>query len=149
MNQDLAAQFQGMQSQAQSVQPAQQAAPAGPPGLAPSPPVDGGLVPMPGGEKLDATVAGQAEELLGQFPSLKIVSGHRDASRNKREGGVDRSWHLKGKAADFKGPLQDMYKAAAHAQSSGAVESLVHNGGNGMILHVAWAGEDGGPPGFG
>lgn len=133
---DLRAQFQGMRSQIESGQSAAAAPTQTVDKPTPSP--DGELVDL-GGVKVDATVVDRAAQLLDQFPSLKPSSGHRDAQQNKRENGVDRSWHLKGRAVDFKGPLKDLYAAAGVAQTQGAAESLVHNGGNGMILHVAWA----------
>lgn len=142
MNSDLLSQFQGMKDQMLSGQSAGQ-----PTGGAPSPteqpvqaPAPGGLDLVElGGQRVAADIAPQAQQIMAQHPSLTVVSGHRDKARNQRENGVDRSWHLKGRAVDFKGPLQDLYKAAAAAKLAGADESLVHNAGEGMILHVAWA----------
>lgn len=139
MNRDLAAQFQGRRDQAASSQPVSQAVGAGVSDVPTGPTPDtADLVPFQGHE-ISAGIADQAQQLLAKHPSLKVVSGHRDAQQNKRENGVDRSWHLKGRAVDLKGPIKDMYEAAATAKLSGAAEALVHNAGNGMVLHVAWA----------
>lgn len=143
---DLRAQFQGMADQLNGGQMAP------PPDVEPTPATgevaSEDLPPRAapatelvqfGTVKVDATIADRAAELMGQFPSLKPTSGHRDEQQNKREHGVDRSWHLKGKAVDFKGSAKEMYEAAAAAKQAGAVEALVHNGGDGTILHVAWS----------
>lgn len=144
MNRDLAAQFQGMRDQAASGQPVAQAAgqgelqggpvsPVGPP----APPAEG-LVQFEG-QRVAAGVVDAASAIKDQHPSLKVVSGHRTPGQNKAEDGVDNSWHLKGRAVDYKGPVKDLYAAAATAKLMGATESLVHNNGSGMVLHVAWS----------
>lgn len=147
---DLRAQFQGMRDQLLSGQSAQQPPTAdGPmPSLAMDEQAEEGLpsrsAPMTqlvklGPVQVDESIADRVVDLIRQFPALKIVSGHRDEQQNQREQGVDRSWHLKGMAVDLKGPAKEMYEAAAAAQQAGAVEALVHNGGSGTILHVAWS----------
>lgn len=141
MNKNLVAQYQGMKDQMFS----QQGGVGGVVGGAEVPVVResqeadpaSGLVLL-GRHRFAADVAERVSELGDRFPSLRVVSGHRDEAANARENGVDRSWHLKGRAVDFQGPVKDLYEAAAHAQRAGADEALVHNAGNGMILHVAW-----------
>lgn len=134
---DMMAAFQGMRDQAASGQGAAQGAPQLDAAPEVQASVDGQQVPF-GSVTIDSGIEQQANDLVSQFPSLKPSSGFRDAQTNKREKGVDRSWHLKGRAVDFKGPLKDLYQAAAAAKQAGAAEALVHNAGDGMILHVAW-----------
>lgn len=141
MNRDLAAQFQGMRDQNASGQAVTQSAGADElavPDVGANATPDESLVQFEG-QRVAASVVDRAAAIKDRHPSLKVVSGHRDAQQNQRENGVDRSWHLKGRAVDYRGPVADLYQAAATAQMLGAAEALVHNNGNGMVLHVAWS----------
>lgn len=84
--------------------------------------------------------------LLHEFPLLRISSGRRSHTKNRRVGGVPTSFHLRGRAADFTGPLLDIQRAAAWAwrhrlgpSCTGPEEVLIEDSGtSNQHLHVAW-----------
>lgn len=90
-----------------------------------------------GGYQFDSGVVGYLQRLQAAT-GLKVSSGYRSPSHNKRVGGVPNSNHLTGRAADFSGSSKQMQAGAAWARANGAREVLIHNAGSGMHLHVAW-----------
>lgn len=84
--------------------------------------------------------------LLGHHPALVVTSGRRSRVRNAQVGGRPGSYHLRGRAADFDGPLTLLRQAADTAWTqrlgpscTGPEEVLVERVGQvGEHLHVAW-----------
>lgn len=84
--------------------------------------------------------------LLHEYPNLRISSGRRTHTTNRRVGGVPTSFHLRGRAADFVGPLWDLQHAARWAwrfrlgpHCSGPEEVLLEDSGQpNQHLHIAW-----------
>lgn len=84
--------------------------------------------------------------LLGSHPGLVVTSGRRTPLGNRRAGGSPTSWHLKGRAVDFDGPLPLLQAAAETAwrqrlsgSCTGPEEVLVEKPRRaGEHLHVAW-----------
>lgn len=84
--------------------------------------------------------------LVGTHPGLVLTSGRRSPARNSAVGGSPRSFHLRGRAVDFDGPLPLLQAAARTAwaqrtgpRCTGPEEVLVeHIGQAGEHLHVAW-----------
>jgi hypothetical protein len=95
---------------------------------------------------LDRHTALHAAVLMDQVPGMFITSGRRSVLKNRAVGGARNSWHLKGRAVDFGGPLYVLRRAAAVAKASrvspgctGPEEVLLENpGARGQHLHVAW-----------
>lgn len=82
-----------------------------------------------------------ADEMERRF-GLELTEGLRTETENARKkGAVKNSRHLHdgdAGALDFRGKARAMQDGAAWAQANGAVEALIHNPGDGQILHVAW-----------
>ena len=86
-----------------------------------------------------------AQQLLQMHPLLQS-SALRSAAQNRRAGGVPDSFHLRGRAVDIVGPLQDLQKAADEAwrlrigpTCTGPEEVLLeYSGDSRQHLHVAW-----------
>jgi len=84
--------------------------------------------------------------LLGEHPGLTVSSGRRSAHGNSRAGGSTRSYHLRGRAADFTGPLPLLQAAAETAwrqrlspRCTGPEEVILEDSGErNQHLHVAW-----------
>ena len=84
--------------------------------------------------------------LVSEYPLLVITSGRRTALRNRAVGGVAGSFHLRGRAADFTGPVWDLGRAAGAAwamsvggRCTGPEEVLLEDLGQpNQHLHVAW-----------
>jgi hypothetical protein len=89
-------------------------------------------------KQIDGAVLPYFQAMVRQFPGLSFSSGYRDPEHNRRVGGVPNSWHLRGRAGDFVGPMNIMRTAQAWARANGAREALIHNAGSGLHLHVAW-----------
>jgi hypothetical protein len=91
-----------------------------------------------GGRKFDTGVLPFVRALDRRFPGLTLTSGWRSPADNRAAGGVPSSYHVKGRAADFVGSPALMQRAKAWADKHGAVETLIHDAGSGLHLHVAW-----------
>jgi uncharacterized protein YcbK (DUF882 family) len=84
--------------------------------------------------------------LLSEYPNLSLSSGRRSHTVNRRVGGSPTSFHLRGRAADFTGPLWDLQHAARACWTqrlgpncSGPEEVLLEDSGQpNQHLHVAW-----------
>lgn len=84
--------------------------------------------------------------LLGAHPALVVTSGRRSPGHNREVGGSPTSWHLRGRAADFDGPLELLQEARDTAwrqrlspHCTGPEEVLLERVGRpGEHLHVAW-----------
>lgn len=84
--------------------------------------------------------------LLGVHPGLVVTSGARTPLGNRRVGGSPTSWHLRGRAADFDGPLALLQAAAETAwaqrlsgRCTGPEEVLLEDvGRSNEHLHCAW-----------
>lgn len=95
---------------------------------------------------LTAHTALHASHLLDRCPELRISSGRRTALRNAAVGGVPGSWHLRGRAVDFTGPLSVLKEAREVAfgqrvspRCTGPEEVFVeYPGERRQHLHVAW-----------
>jgi uncharacterized protein YcbK (DUF882 family) len=95
---------------------------------------------------LDRHTALHAAVLMHHVPGLFITSGRRTVARNMAVGGARRSWHLKGRAVDFAGPLTVLQRAREVAYTSrvspgctGPEEVLLEGPGTRrQHLHVAW-----------
>lgn len=87
-----------------------------------------------------------AEQLLWEVPLLRVTSARRTAARNRAVGGAPGSFHLRGRAVDFTGPLWDLGHAAGLAWAlrvgqgcTGPEEVLLEDLGQpNQHLHVAW-----------
>lgn len=95
---------------------------------------------------LTAHTAEHAAFLMHRYPGLVVTSGRRTALRNRQVGGSPTSWHLRGRAVDFVGPLAVLVEAAGGARRmrvglscTGPEEVLLEKAGKrGQHLHVAW-----------
>lgn len=87
-----------------------------------------------------------ALQLLHLHPLLSVSGGTRTPRRNKQVGGSPTSFHLRGRAVDFTGPVWDLAAAAGEAwalrvgpRCTGPEEVLLERLGQpGQHLHVAW-----------
>lgn len=87
-----------------------------------------------------------AMQLLHEVPLLRVSSGRRTPARNRAVGGSPTSFHLRGRAVDFTGPVWDLGRAAGLAWAlrlgpncTGPEEVLLEDlGGPNQHLHVAW-----------
>lgn len=87
-----------------------------------------------------------ARQLLSIYPLLQVSSAARSAATNRRVGGVADSFHLRARAIDIVGPLDDLQKAAEDAWRlrigpgcTGPEEVLLeYSGTSRQHLHVAW-----------
>lgn len=84
---------------------------------------------------------GHAMQLLARVPGLHLTSGRRTPAGNRRVGGSPRSWHLRGRAADFAGTRDQIREGARQARvlrlgaSCTGPEEVLDEGDH---LHVAW-----------
>lgn len=82
-----------------------------------------------------------AHRLLLAHPELIVTSTLRSPERNRAVGGVEGSYHLKGRAVDFAGSRVSLRAAARTARSQRVTpactgpEEVVDEGDH---LHVAW-----------
>src|SRR4051812_8276042 len=89
----------------------------------------------------DAHTRLHVERLMAAVPGLRITSGRRSVERNRAVGGVPRSWHLRGRAADFVGSPSTLARAARVAKIQ---RVSPHCTGPGEViaesdhLHIAW-----------
>lgn len=87
-----------------------------------------------------------ADQLLWEVPLLRVSSARRTPGRNRAVGGAPNSYHLRGRAVDFTGPLWDLGRAAGLAWAlrvgegcTGPEEVLLEDLGQpNQHLHVAW-----------
>jgi hypothetical protein len=87
-----------------------------------------------------------ALQLLSEVPLLRVSSGRRTALRNRAVGGAPNSFHLRGRAVDFTGPVWDLGHAAGLAWAlrvgrncTGPEEVLLEDLGTpNQHLHIAW-----------
>lgn len=84
-------------------------------------------------------------QLMARFPHLTLSSGRRSPARNRLVGGSPRSYHLKGRAADFTGHPSVLHAARRVVWDlrvgpgcTGPEEAITHDAGSGYHLHVAW-----------
>jgi hypothetical protein len=94
---------------------------------------------------LPPAVAGHVLHVLAAVPGLTLTSGRRTVERNRAVGGVARSLHLSGRAADFAGSYVALVAGLTFASrfgragtASGPTQALIHNSGSGIHLHLAW-----------
>lgn len=79
--------------------------------------------------------------LLAAHPGLRPTSGRRTPERNRAVGGVERSFHLAGRACDFGGSRQEIRHALRTALAQRVnwgctgPEEVIDEGDH---LHVAW-----------
>lgn len=84
--------------------------------------------------------------LLAQHPGLTVTSVYRSERRNREVGGAPNSYHLRGRAVDFTGPLALLQQASRTAKAqrvsyncTGPEEVLLEDvGTRNQHLHVAW-----------
>lgn len=87
--------------------------------------------------------------LLGAVPGLRLTSGRRSPLSNRAVGGVQGSYHLRGRAGDFGGSRADLAVGLRFAQAdrvgpecTGPEECFIEEAGaphsTGLHLHAAW-----------
>lgn len=81
-----------------------------------------------------------ADAFAQQF-GLRITSSHRTPAQNRRAGGVANSFHIRGtranpRAFDFLPPKQEALTALRGRVRPRVAESMIHDAGSGLHLHV-------------
>lgn len=79
-----------------------------------------------------------ATRLQNEVPGIRVTSGWRSPQHNAEVGGVPTSGHLDGWCTDHAGPMRRLRRAAQLAHRIGCRQTLIHDSGTGVHLHVDW-----------